>query len=86
MILLFNLGDFNMKNFIMALMLVLTVSSISFGECSDGVCSKTPLRSLGTSVARTTGAIVRAPFKVVNKVAQNSKSRRVSRYNARHSR
>jgi hypothetical protein len=38
---------------------------------------------LGTAVVRTTGAIVTAPFKVVNKVAQNSKSRRVSRYQAR---
>jgi hypothetical protein len=74
-----------MKNFIMALMIALT-SSFAMAECSDGVCSKTPLRSLGTSVARTTGAIVTAPFKVVNKVAQNSKSRRVARYNARHSR
>ena len=75
-----------MKNFIMALMIALTASSFSFAECSGGSCSRTPVRSLGTVVARTTGAIVTAPFKVVNKVAQNSKSRRVSRYNARHSR
>jgi len=74
-----------MKNFIMALMLVVTVSSISFGDCLTGTCSTTPVRSLGTSVVRTTGAIVTAPFRVVNKVAHNSKTRRVSRYNARHS-
>ncbi len=74
-----------MKNFIMALMLVLTASSISLGDCSSGVCSRTPVRTFGTTVARTTGAIVAAPFKVVNKVAHNSKARRVARYNARHS-
>lgn len=74
-----------MKNFIYALMIALTATSFSYGECSNGVCStRTPLRTTGTVVARTTGAIVTAPFRVVNKVAQNSKSRRVARYNARH--
>lgn len=73
-----------MKNFIFALMIALTASTFSFAECSGGSCSRTPLRSAGTVVARTTGAIVTAPFRAVNKVAQNSKSRRVARYNARH--
>lgn len=73
-----------MKNFIMALMIALTASTMSFAECSGGSCSRTPVRSFGTAVVRTSGAIVTAPFKVVNKVAQNSKSRRVARYNARH--
>lgn len=73
-----------MKNFIMAVMISLT-SSFAMAECVGGSCS-TPVVSLGTAVVRTTGAIVTAPFRVVNRVATNSKSRRVSRYNARHSR
>jgi cell shape-determining protein MreC len=81
--LFFNLGDLIMKNFIMAVMISLT-SSFAMAECVGGSCS-TPVRSLGTVVVRTTGAIVTAPFRVVNKVATNSKSRRVARYNARHS-
>lgn len=72
-----------MKNFIMALMITLTASSFSMAECVGGSCSGTPVVSLGTAVVRTTGSIVTAPFKVVNKVAQNSKSRRVSRYQTR---
>lgn len=66
----------------MALMITLTASSFSMAECVGGSCS-TPVVSLGTAVVRTTGSIVTAPFKVVNKVAQNSKLKRVSRYQAR---
>ena len=73
-----------MKNFIMALMITLTASSFSMAECVGGSCAA-PVRSFGSTVVRTTGAIVTAPFRVVNKVATNSKARRVSRYNARHS-
>lgn len=73
-----------MKNVIAAMICALLTSSFVMADCSTGTCSRTPVRTLGTTVARTTGAIVTAPFKVVNKVAQNSKSRRVARYNARH--
>lgn len=73
-----------MKNLMLAVVVSALSSSVVFADCSTGSCSRTPLRTTGTVVARTTGAIVTAPFKVVNKVAQNSKSRRVARYNARH--
>lgn len=73
-----------MKNVMIAMIVVALSSTMALADCSSGTCSRTPIRSLGTTVARTTGAIVTAPFKVVNKVAQNSKSRRTARYNARH--
>ena len=73
-----------MKNLMLAVVVSALSSSVVFADCTNGTCSRTPVRSAASVVARTTGAIVTAPFKVVNKVAQNSKSRRAARYNARH--
>jgi len=71
--------EFIMKNFVIALMLLITGTTFANASCLTGSCSKQPVRRVGTAVVDTTRRIVTAPFRVVNKARVN----RINRLNAR---
>lgn len=60
-----------MKNFIIALTLILTGTSFASANCSNGTCSRTPVRRVGSVVVDTTKRIVTAPVRAVKKVQAN---------------
>lgn len=68
-----------MKNFVIALILLITGTTVSNASCVNGTCSRQPLKRVGTAVVDTTKRIVTAPFRVVNKARVN----RINRLNAR---
>lgn len=68
-----------MKNFIIALMLLITGTTMANASCTNGSCSRQPVRRAGTVVVDATKRIVTAPFRVVNKARVN----RINRLNAR---
>lgn len=65
-----------MKNFIIALVLILTGTTFASASCVDGVCTKGPVRKAGTVVLDTTKQIVTAPVRAVKKVYSNRTYRR----------
>lgn len=68
-----------MKNFIIAMILLITGTSVSSAACSSGSCTTQPVKRVGTVVVDTTRRIVTAPFRVVNKARVN----RINRLNSR---
>jgi hypothetical protein len=65
-----------MKNFIIALALILTGTTFASASCVDGVCSRGPVRRAGSVVLDTTKQIVTAPVRAVKKVNMNRTYRR----------
>jgi hypothetical protein len=61
-----------MKNLIYVVMLFMSLSSIGYGQCVNGSCSR-PLSKVG-SVTRT---IVAAPVRVVENIVTNKPVRKV---------
>lgn len=68
-----------MKNFVIALMILITGTTVASANCSGDSCARQPVRRVGTAVVDTTKRIVTAPFRVVNKARTN----RVNRLNNR---
>jgi len=68
-----------MKNFIIALTLLLTSASFVSAECVNGTCSVGPVRKFGSSVVNVTRNIVTAPVRVVRRVAASPNRVRTSR-------
>lgn len=60
-----------MKNFIIVLAFILTGTSLASANCSNGTCSRTPVRRAGSVVLDTTKKIVTAPVRAVKKVQSN---------------
>jgi hypothetical protein len=67
-----------MKNLIVALLVVFTLTSVSSANCLNGTCSRTPVRNFGVAVAHSTKRIVTAPSRFVKKVQTNRTYRRTN--------
>lgn len=64
-----------MKNVLLALILLISGTTVSSASCSDGTCVKTPLKTGGIVALSTTKKIVTFPYRVVKKVQQKRTSR-----------
>lgn len=69
-----------MKNFVIALALLVTATSFANANCVNGSCVRTPVRRAGAVVLDTTTRIVTAPVRLTQKAFQNSRTRRAARY------
>ena len=65
-----------MKNFIIALTLILTGTTFASASCVDGFCSKGLVRRAGSVVLDTTKQIVTVPVRAVKKINMNRTYRR----------
>lgn len=68
-----------MKNFIVALILLITGTTVANANCVSGSCSRQPVKRVGVAVVDTTKRIVTAPFRAVKTARVN----RINRLNAR---
>jgi hypothetical protein len=57
-----------MKNFVIALALLVTGTSFASANCVNGSCIRTPVRKAGSVVLETTKRIVTAPARAVKNV------------------
>lgn len=60
-----------MKNLILALLLIVTGTTASYGSCFNGSCTRKPVRTAGAFVVQSTKKIVTAPSRFVNKIRVN---------------
>lgn len=60
-----------MNNLIVAMLLLITGTTVASASCVNGSCSKHPVKKAGSVVAQSTKRIVTAPFRVVNKARVN---------------
>lgn len=61
-----------MKNFIVALMLLISgTTSFANASCLNGSCSNEPVRNIGKATVNVTKRVVTYPFKVVKQARTN---------------
>lgn len=60
-----------MKNFVLAMMLLITGTTFASASCVNGRCSAGPVKRAGVVVLNTTKRVVTAPVRAVKKVQTN---------------